>query len=110
MSLSPLKRCIRILMQSTPEDVDVHAVADAIASCEGVERVFHLHVWMIDERMRSVEVRVVVDDRRISELAPLRQQIEELLAESFGTAHTTIEFVNKSADDRPLIARHSTNA
>lgn len=106
MSLSPLKRCIRILMQSTPEDVDIRALADAIASCEGVEGVFHLHVWMIDEHTRSVEVRVVVDDRRISELAPLRLQIEELLAESFDAAHATIEFVNGSAADRPLIARH----
>ncbi|MCL4743244.1 MAG: cation diffusion facilitator family transporter [Phycisphaerales bacterium] len=106
MSVPPLKRCIRILMQSTPEDVDVRAVADAIASCEGVEGVFHLHVWMIDEHTRSVEVRVNVDDRRISELAPLRLQIEELLAESFDAAHTTIEFVNGSAADRPLIARH----
>ncbi|QKK08511.1 MAG: cation transporter [Planctomycetota bacterium] len=106
MSVPPLKRCIRILMQSTPEDVDVRAVADAIASCEGVEGVFHLHVWMIEEHTRSVEVRVVVDDRRISELAPLRLQIEELLAESFDAAHATIEFVNGSPADRPLIARH----
>lgn len=106
MSLSPLKRCIRILMQSTPEDVDIRALADAIASCEGVEGVFHLHVWMIDEHTRSVEVRVVVDDRRISELVPLRLQIEQLLAESFDAAHATIEFVNGSAADRPLIARH----
>lgn len=106
MSLSPLKRCIRILMQSTPEDVDIRALADAIGSCEGVEGVFHLHVWMIDEHTRSVEVRVVVDDRRISELAPLRLQIDELLAKSFDAAHTTIEFVNGSAADRPLVARH----
>jgi len=91
ISLAPMKRCIRILMQSTPEDVSLEAVAETIRSVEGVNDVEHVHVWPIDERTRSLEGRLMVDDGMLSELRKIRAEVERRVRERHGIEHITLE-------------------
>lgn len=91
ISLPPMKRCIRALMQSTPEDVSLAAVAETIRSVEGVNDVEHVHVWPIDERTNSLEGRLMVSDGMLSELREIRAEVERRVREAHGIEHITLE-------------------
>jgi cobalt-zinc-cadmium efflux system protein len=91
ISLPPMKRCIRILMQSTPEEVSLEAVAATIRSVKGVNDVEHVHVWPIDERTRSLEGRLMVDDGMLSELREIRAEVERRVKEAHEIEHITLE-------------------
>jgi cobalt-zinc-cadmium efflux system protein len=93
ISLPPTKRCIRILMQSVPDELSVQVVAATISSVEGVNAVVHIHVWPIDEETILLECRISVDDDSLSALEPLRQKIESCLSERHGITHSTIQFL-----------------
>ena len=62
ISWKPMKRCIRILMQSVPEGLSIDEIGQAIAGVDGVEAVAHLHVWPIDEGSVAAEVRIAMAD------------------------------------------------
>ena len=91
ISIPPMKRCIRVLMQSTPEDVSIEEVAATIRSVAGVNDVEHLHCWPIDERTRSLEGRLIVDDGLLSELRKVREEVERVVRERHAIEHITFE-------------------
>ncbi|QKK08618.1 MAG: cation transporter [Planctomycetota bacterium] len=92
MSWSPMKRCIRILMQSTPGELSLNAIASTIRAVEGVEDVGHLHVWPIDEHTVSLEVRVAIhDDSPFTATTGIVEHVRRSLASEHGIEHVTIE-------------------
>jgi len=93
VSLPPMKRCIRVLMQSTPEDVSIEEVAATIRGVAGVNDVEHLHCWPIDERTRSLEGRLIVDDAMLSALRAVREEVERAVREKHRIEHITFELV-----------------
>lgn len=108
ISWKPMKRCIRILMQSVPEGLSIHEVGQAIAGVDGVEGVAHLHVWPIDEGTLSAEVRVAMaDDACVGEVHELCSRVRVQLQGRFGIDHVTVEIVPPSVlADQPLIPQH----
>lgn len=108
ISWSPMKRCIRILMQSVPDHLSVEEISQSIEGIPGVEAVAHLHVWPIDERMTSIEVRIAMrDDAELCEADELRLRLRSHLETDFGIGHITIEVLPKSRlEGEPLITPH----
>ncbi len=106
LSIAPMKRCIRILMQSTPEQIRLADVAEAIRGIAGVNGLHHLHVWPIDERMTSLEARVVVDDAPLSVVEDVRDRIADAMRERFGITHCTIELHHGEDTAHPLVPPH----
>ena len=108
MSWSPMKRCIRILMQSVPDHLSIEEISQSIGRISGVEAVAHLHVWPIDERTTSIEVRIAMrDDAGLSEADELRCRLRSHLETEFGIGHITIEVLPKGRlEGEPLITPH----
>lgn len=108
MSWPPMKRCIRILMQSVPDELSVQEIAEHIGDIEGVESVAHIHVWPIDEHSVSLETRVSMSGgASLEEAQELRSRIDKMLEERFGIKHTTIEIVpTGSVQDQQLLGPH----
>lgn len=108
MSWSPMKRCIRILMQSVPDHLSIEEISQSIGRISGVEAVAHLHVWPIDERTNSIEVRVAMrEDSGLGEADELRCRLRRHLEAEFGISHITIEVLPKSRlESEPLITPH----
>lgn len=92
MSWSPMKRCIRILMQSTPEHLSIDSIAESLRSIGGIEEVAHLHVWPIDERTTSLEVSVgIAENATIQDVEQIRGDAIDLLTKRYGIHHVTFE-------------------
>ncbi len=89
---SEIKHTIRILMQSTPLDIDLAELVHTLESEEGVKSLHHVHVWDIDEHRRSLEAHVVIDPDDSGKIEAIKQRIKTRLAERYKVHHSTLEF------------------
>jgi cobalt-zinc-cadmium efflux system protein len=87
-----IRSVIRILMQSTPADIDINNIVATLKNIESVEDVHHIHVWELDERTRSLEAHVLITEHDPSRMESVKAQIKEGLVEKFNITHSTIEF------------------
>ncbi len=93
-----IQQTVRILMQSTPLDIDLAELVHALESEPGIKGVHHVHVWQIDEHRRSLESHVVIDLKDASRIEEIKQRLKRKLAQRYQIRHSTLEFEFESAD------------
>jgi cobalt-zinc-cadmium efflux system protein len=86
-----LRESLAILMESTPADVDMDALRGDILAVEGVRGVHDLHVWSITQSLRTLSAHLITDDVPISIGAKIQISVGEMLAESYGITHATLQ-------------------
>ncbi|CAN5487031.1 CDF family zinc transporter CzcD [soil metagenome] len=85
-----LKSSVNILLEGTPEGLDMDEVRNALTTAPGVESIHDLHAWSVTSGKVSLTVHVVVTedfDAQVVVLPELRRR----LLEQFGIAHVTIQ-------------------
>ncbi len=75
-----LRETVDILLESTPRDVDMEKLVADMRGVEGVRGVHDLHVWSINQSLRTLSAHIVTDDQAISAGAALQRGLNELLA------------------------------
>ena len=80
----------RILTLGVPRDIHVPALADALRAVDGVVDVHHLHVWDLDESLKSLEAHIVVE-RQDAVLAERVKRLARAVLERHGITHATLE-------------------
>ena len=84
-------KSIKILMQFSPENIDIKELMSAIKNIPGVKDVHHVHAWQIDEFNVHFECHVMLDcSVSLREADEVRRKIEELLRKK-GINHTTLQ-------------------
>jgi cobalt-zinc-cadmium efflux system protein len=72
---------LKILMQFTPESIDIKQLAGKIQQVEGIKNAHHIHAWQLDEREIIFEAHVDVEkDINISEFNLQLDKIEKILS------------------------------
>ncbi len=84
-----LKESLNILLEGTPEGVDVEEVAQAMRNVEGVDDVHHLHVWALTSGKNNLTAHVVHAEG--VETTALIGRLQEVLADRFRVHHTTLQ-------------------
>lgn len=85
------KSGLHVLMEGTPENVDVDDVIQTILSTKGIHDVHDLHVWSITSGLNALSCHVIVDDQMtIAESDQLLRQIEHDLKHQ-NIHHMTIQ-------------------
>lgn len=85
------KSGLHILMEGTPENVDVDDVIQTILNTKGIHDVHDLHIWSITSGLNALSCHAVVDDQMtIAESDQLLRQIEHDL-EHQNIHHMTIQ-------------------
>lgn len=87
-----LQETTDILMQSTPEQIDLPELTSRIEKIHKVQEVHHVHVWRLDENEIMMESHIVVDEEDINEMEVIKKEIKTLLHDDFGIHHSTLEF------------------
>ncbi|HEB49852.1 MAG TPA: cation transporter [Desulfobulbus sp.] len=93
-----LPQTIRILMQSTPDDIPVSGVIAAMEEVEGVVGVHHVHIWQLDEQNNALEAHVAVRDFHRAE--QIKTALKKRLAQRFNITHSTLELESEPCDSR----------
>lgn len=105
-SISMLRETIDILMESTPEEIDVNKVMQQIQGVEGVRDAHHIHVWRLDEHHILLESHVMVNEKDADQIEIIKKKLKELLHSEFGIDHTTLEFEWNPCHDTLTIPHH----
>jgi len=87
-----IRESMRILLQATPENIDLQLIREKLLKHPHIEDVHDLHVWSADGNYHVMTMHVVLTED-IKESYPVKQEIRTLLQEE-GIGHATIEFEN----------------
>lgn len=92
-----IKASMRIILQGTPEEIDIDDIKKELLIFEEVNDVHDLHLWSIDGNYHVVTTHVVLKEAlAMDQLASLKTKIREKL-EQLNVHHVTIEF--ETADE-----------
>lgn len=96
-ALKLVRRSWHVLMEATPEDLNVDEIASALEGVDGVADVHHVHVWSL----RPGKPLITLHARAVSGYAQDRvlTGIKTALAERFQITHSTVQLEGACADD-----------
>jgi len=86
-----VRTSLKILMESTPDDIDVEAMLKDIRAVEGVRGVHDLHVWSLTLSLRTLSAHLVTDDIPVSAGAKIQAEVSRILNDRYGISHATLQ-------------------
>ena len=98
---------MKILLNGSPENVDVEKVADSINNIPDVKALSHLHIWSLDGEENALIVTVLIDSTKAKKIQKIKEEISEIAHEFDVKKHITIE-VAVSTDELEKGYSHST--
>lgn len=93
-----LREAVAVLLEATPEGLDIEAVGAAMAAVEGVREVHDLHVWTITSGFPALAAHVTVAEGE--DCPARRRELAALLAQRFSITHTTLQVEPTAAAPR----------
>ena len=87
-----LTETVNILMDSSPDDIEIENVKSDVMSIEGVLDMHHIHLWRRTESMTAMEAHILVDPVSIETIEQIKAEIKSVLREKYGLSHSTLEF------------------
>lgn len=103
------KSSLSILMESTPEHVNLEEIIELIKKHKKVINVHDLHVWTITSNFHALTAHIVVDQRmKVFEVDHLREEITKEL-EHLDIQHITLQFEARHAHDEQILCTHEVD-
>lgn len=94
-----VRQSAHILLEGTPEDVDVELLRRTITErIDAVEDVHHIHVWSLTPERPLLTMHVNVSSDRCC--AQVLAEVKTILAERFGISHSTVQVESGGCVDR----------
>ncbi len=89
-----------ILMQGTPEDINIKEVVADLENINGIANIHHVHVWSLSDKQYHFECHADLSaDISVSETGELLSSMEKLLKEKYGIGHLTVQFEYRNCND-----------
>ncbi|MCB1196868.1 MAG: cation transporter [Deltaproteobacteria bacterium] len=82
-------KAILILMQATPDGINIQEIKETLEKIEGVKKAFHIHVWQLDDHKLCFEGHVILD--KACNRRNVKKALKEILRNQFQIEHSTID-------------------
>lgn len=100
-----LKETVNILMQSTPENLDLEKIKLKVEAQDEIQNIHHMHAWNLTDHEIHFEAHVELSsDYRLSELKPIQEKLIKLLKSRFHIHHITLQFEYESLHSAKIIS------
>ena len=86
-----LRETLHILLEGTPQSVDMDKVRAAMQGVSGVVNVHDLHIWSLTAQSHAMASHVQVNEMPLLESEALLERLNHQLRDHFGIHHTTIQ-------------------
>ena len=84
-----LRDAVGVLLEGTPNDVNVAALRESIRTVEGVADVHDLHVWSLTSGMNAMSVHAVLADHSLHD--EVLAAVQKKVTSEFKIAHATVQ-------------------
>jgi cobalt-zinc-cadmium efflux system protein len=92
-----IPKVIHLLMEGTPESIDLKDVVQSMENIDGVNNVHHVHIWQIDENRNALEAHVVLSE--VDRMESVKAAIKSHLHDEYLIGHSTLEFENEKCEN-----------
>lgn len=93
-----LKKAAKIILQATPDNVDVEKIHQTLKSVSGVSDFHDCHIWSLDGQFQVLSVHLTVDEKEdVMSLSSIKTEVKNKLRD-LNIDHATIEFETKEED------------
>jgi cobalt-zinc-cadmium efflux system protein len=105
-----LKESAAILMNATPENLDIRAVQTFLLRFQDIFGAHYLHAWSLGSSGVAFSCHVVVKDQPISQTRQLREKICHSLFHEFGIDHPVLQFETSACGNGNLFCEDTCAA
>ena len=84
-----VKKSTHILLQGSPENVDLKLIKQQLLNISGVSDVYHIHVWSMTNDNPILTMNALIDSD--TDPTATLQRIQSILADEFNISHSTIQ-------------------
>ncbi len=90
---SVVKQTVDILMQSTPENINLDDVKAKVEAIPEIDNMHHVHAWRLDDKQTHLEAHINLQNNiDVKQMMEVKAQVEHLLKEEFNISHITLQF------------------
>jgi len=88
-----VKETVDILMQSSPENINIPLLKQLLEQIPEINNVHHIHVWRLNDAQIHFEAHINLQNNiRINEMMTIKSRVETMLKNQFDISHTTLQF------------------
>jgi len=99
-----LKETVEILMQSTPEYLNINEIKRRLESHTKIENIHHIHIWRLSDNQVHFECHADVSNNySMQEANEIRKELEVELKQTFNIHHVTIQMEYHTCRDKRTI-------
>jgi len=105
-----LRQSVNVLLEGTPEGLDMHAVEHCVRDVAGVCGVHHLHVWTVGSGMVAASLHVVVEEQSVSSSQQVLKAIAATLKSRYQINHATVQVETEGCPGGGDCGEHAVHA
>jgi cobalt-zinc-cadmium efflux system protein len=92
-SVSLIRDSVRILMESTPKNININELKqNLILNVDKVKNIHDIHVWEITTGMYCMTAHILIEDMSVNETHTVLDNLNHFLAENYNILHPIIQF------------------
>ena len=104
-SFGLVKESSAILMQFTPEGIDIEDIVKAIEEESEIQNVHHIHIWKLNDHQINLEAHLDFNENvTLLESNRVIETLEKKLHDTFDVEHTTFQCEYARDDSKEVIA------
>jgi cobalt-zinc-cadmium efflux system protein len=92
-SFSLIRDSVRILMESTPKNINVGELKSGLITRNAkIKNIHDLHIWEITSNMYCMTAHIIIEDMNVSLTQQLLDEMTQYLLEKYNIQHPIIQF------------------
>ena len=99
---SILQEAVNILLEGTPQDLDMPVLVRDLQAVSGVRGVHDLHAWSITQNLRALSAHIVTGEVSPGTHAQIRRAVNKVLSQSYNITHVTLQLESEGCDPAGL--------
>lgn len=95
---------LKIMMQFTPENINIKNISTDVSKIEGIKNIHHIHIWQINEHDIMFEAHIDLKENiKITDFEIILKTVKEYLHDNYEIHHVTIQPEFSINDNKDLI-------
>ena len=86
-----LVKVVHVLLEGTPDHIDIHRLCSKMEELEGVTLIHDIHVWTLSPGNEALTAHVLIDPDYQGDVEALRGRLREIVSHDFGIGHITLQ-------------------